>query len=64
MRLMYKFWMTAVLLMAATAAAAGPSDAEIHATVDLFKHAGESSAYFTIVMATRCFQRSVKEPSS
>ena len=46
MRLMYKFWMTAVLLMAATAAAAGPSDSEIRATVDLFKHAGESSAYF------------------
>src|ERR1700720_4365784 len=46
MRLMYKFWMTAMLLMAATAAAAAPSDSETRATVDLFKHAGESSAYF------------------
>ncbi len=46
MRLMQKFWLTAVLLMGATVAAATPSEAETHATVDLFKHAGESAAYF------------------
>jgi lipid-binding SYLF domain-containing protein len=43
---MHKFWMAAVLLMGATAAAAAPSDSEIRATVDLFKHAGQSSTYF------------------
>src|SRR5882757_4114714 len=46
MRPMHKLWMIAVLLMGATVAAAAPSDADTRATVDLFKHAGESSAYF------------------
>jgi lipid-binding SYLF domain-containing protein len=43
---MQKFWLTAVLLMGATVAAAAPSDADIRKTIDLFKHAGESAAYF------------------
>src|ERR1700748_3383796 len=46
MRPMHKFWLTAVLLMGATVAAAAPSDADTRATVDLFKHAGASAAYF------------------
>jgi lipid-binding SYLF domain-containing protein len=43
---MHKFWMAAVLLMGATIAAAAPTDAEVRATVDLFKRAGESGTYF------------------
>jgi lipid-binding SYLF domain-containing protein len=46
MRLMHKFWMIAVLLIGATVAAAGPSEADTRATIDLFKHAGQSSTYF------------------
>jgi lipid-binding SYLF domain-containing protein len=42
---MQKFWMTAALLLAATAASAA-NTADYQATVDLFKHAGESAAYF------------------
>lgn len=45
MRLMRKFWMTAALLLVAGVATAASED-EYRATTDLFKHAGESSAYF------------------
>ena len=42
MRLMRKFWMTAALLLAASVAAAG----DFEVTINLFKHAGESSDFF------------------
>ena len=42
MRLMRKLWMTAALLLAASAATAGDTED----TINLFKHAGESSDFF------------------
>ena len=42
MRLMRKFWMTAALLLAASVATAG----DYEDTINLFKHAGESGAFF------------------
>lgn len=40
-----KYWMAAALLLAATVAVAA-SDDDYRETVDMFKHAGESSAFF------------------
>ncbi len=43
MKLMHKFWMTAALLLAASIASAAD---DYRATIDLFKHAGESGTFF------------------
>jgi lipid-binding SYLF domain-containing protein len=45
MQTIRKFWMSAALLLVAAVAVAA-SDEDYRNTVDLFKHAGESSGYF------------------
>jgi lipid-binding SYLF domain-containing protein len=45
MKTMRSFWMIALMLFAASAFGA-PSEEEYKATIDLFKHAGESAAFF------------------
>lgn len=46
MKTIRRFWMTAALLLAATVAVAASDDDKYRETVDLFKHAGESSGFF------------------
>jgi len=41
-----KFWLAAMMLMAATVAMAADKDSDYKATIDLFKHAGESADFF------------------
>lgn len=46
MKTIRQFWMTVALLLAAAVAVAAASDEDYRETVDLFKHAGESSGFF------------------
>jgi lipid-binding SYLF domain-containing protein len=45
MKTLRKFWIAAALLLAATVAV-GANDDDYRETIDLFKHAGESAAFF------------------
>ena len=46
MKTIRKLWMTAALLLAAAVAIAATGDENYRETLDLFKHAGESSGFF------------------
>jgi lipid-binding SYLF domain-containing protein len=41
-----KFWLAAMMLMAATVTMAADKDSDYKATIDLFRHAGESAEFF------------------